>query len=130
MNKLIAIVALSLCAGFAAAHEGHQHDEKAEAAKAASVTTLKGELVDLGCYLDHGTTGEKHGKCAKMCVTGGAPMGLVTKAGDLYLVVGAHGQEKAFAAAKELAGENASLTGNLTKKGGLQAIMVTKAEKL
>jgi len=127
MNKLwIAVVALTLSAGYAAAHEGH-HDEKAEAAAA---TTLSGELVDLGCYLGHGAAGEKHAKCAKTCVKDGQPLGLVTKAGELYLVVGSHSAEKAFASAKELAGENAKVTGALTKKGGLQAIVVEKAEKL
>lgn len=120
----IAVVALALGAGFASAHEGHK-DGKADMTKSVS-----GELVDLGCYLDHGGKGEKHAKCAKMCVKDGEPLGLVTKKGDLYLVVGSHTTEKEFAAAKELAGEDATITGTLTKKGGLQAIIVSKVEKL
>ena len=131
MNKLwIAVVALALSASFAAAHEGEKgaHDEKAEAA--ASATTLTGELVDLGCYMDHGGKGEKHEKCAKMCVQkGGAPLGLLTKDGALYLVVGSHADEKPYAAAKEMAGENAKLTGKVIKKGGVQSIIVSKVEK-
>ncbi|MFI5347430.1 MAG: hypothetical protein ACHQ51_13735 [Elusimicrobiota bacterium] len=122
----MAVLALALGAGLAAAHDG-AHDEKAEA---GAVTTLSGELVDMGCYLSHGGAGEKHAKCGKMCVMkGGQPLGLLTKDGALYLVVGDHGDEKSFAAAKEMAGENAKLTGKLLKKGGMQALMVSKVEK-
>lgn len=127
MNKLwIAVVALTLGAGYAAAHEGH-HDEKAEA---AATTTVSGELVDMACYLGHGGMGEKHAKCAGACVLGGAPMGVLTKDGALYLVVADHADEKPFVAAKAMAGSNAKLTGKIVKKGGLQAILVSKAEKL
>lgn len=98
------------------------------AAAAPATKTMTGELVDLGCYLSHGGAGEKHAQCAKSCVKGGAPLGLVTKDG-LFLVVGGHDNEKAFGEAKEHAGENAKITGKLVKKDGLQAIMVEKVEK-
>ncbi|MBI3566454.1 MAG: hypothetical protein HY079_14770 [Elusimicrobia bacterium] len=100
----------------------------AAAAPAGKSTTMTGELVDLGCYLSHGGAGAKHAQCAKSCVKDGAPLGLATKTG-LFLVVGGHENAKAFAAAKEMAGENAKVTGTLTKKDGLQAIMVEKVEK-
>src|SRR5687768_4961727 len=102
MKKLsLFVAAVVLSAGWAAAGGKHEHGKSA--AKTASFT---GEIVDLNCYMGHETAGEKHADCAKMCVKGGAPMGL--KAGnDLYLLVGDHGAEKAFAAAKELAGGKA-----------------------
>lgn len=123
MNKVwMAVLALALCAGVAKAHE-----DKAET---GAPTTISGELVDMGCYLSHGGSGPKHEKCSKMCVLkGGAPLGLLTKDGTLYLVVGSHEDEKPYAAAKELAGENAKLTGKLIKKGGTQALLVSKVEK-
>lgn len=125
MNRLwIAIVTLALGFGWASAQDGKP------AAKAEAATTMTGELVDMGCYLDHGGAGAKHEKCAKMCVQkGGAPLGLLTKDGALYLVVGSHSDEKPYAAAKEMTGENAKLTGRLIKKGGVQALMVSKVEK-
>lgn len=129
MNKLwIAALALALGAGMARAHEGHdgmKHDEKAE----GPAQTVSGELVDMACYLGHGSTGAKHEKCSKMCVKGGAPLGVLTKDGQLYLVVVDHADETPYAAAKDLAGENAMLTGHVVKKGGLQALIVSKAEK-
>jgi hypothetical protein len=126
MNKIkIAAVALALCAGGAAAHEGHHHD----AASAGAAQTISGEIVDMACYMSGEEHGAKHAKCAGMCVTGGAPMGLLTKDGTLYLVVADHADEKPYEAAKKLAGGDAKLTGMVTKKGGVQALIVDKTEK-
>ena len=125
MNKLkIALVALALGAGTALAHEGHEHAAKA----AGGAQSISGEIVDMACYMSGEEKGEKHAKCAGMCVTGGAPMGLLAKDGDLYLVVANHADEKPYEAAKKLAGGNAKLTGKVTKKGGVQALILDKTE--
>lgn len=126
MNKILVVLLASCLAVPAYAHEGHKHDESKEAAATKTVT---GELVDLACYMAHGGSGEKHAKCAGACVTGGAPMGLLTKDGALYLVVGDHGDEKPYVEAKALAGSSAKLTGKAVVKGGVQALIVTKTEK-
>lgn len=125
MKTMILVLAFAL-AGAAHADE-HKHEQHKTDAKAGATTTMKGEIVDLNCYMTHGGSGEKHAKCAKQCVAGGAPMGLVTDKG-LYLLVGDHAAEKAFAAAKELAGGKAAVTGKVSNKGGLQALVVAKAE--
>jgi hypothetical protein len=124
MNKLmIAVVALALGAGTALAHE---HDEKAAAGPSS---TISGEIVDMACYMSGEEQGPKHAKCAGMCVMNGAPMGLLTKDGALYLVVADHADEKPYEAAKKLAGGNAKLSGKVTKKGGVQALILEKTEK-
>jgi hypothetical protein len=125
MNSFkIAAFVLALGAGSAAAHAGHEH-----AAAAGTTQTVSGEIVDMACYMSGEEKGEKHAKCAGMCVTGGAPMGLLTKDGALYLVVADHKNEKPYGEAKALAGGNAKLTGTVTKKGGVQALIVGKTEK-
>ena len=125
MNSLkIALTALALGAAAAGAHEGHDH------AAAGPAQTISGEIVDMACYMSGEERGPKHAKCAGMCVTGGAPMGLLTKDGTLYLVVADHADEKPYEAAKKLAGGGATLTGTVTKKGGVQALIVDKTEKL
>src|SRR3954454_7483575 len=62
----------------------HEHEEKAAStsttAAAAADTgagekTVKGEIVDLMCYLDHAATGDKHAACASKCVKNGGPVG-------------------------------------------------------
>lgn len=126
MMKLnIVALVLALGAGTASAHMGH-HDEKAE----GPTQMVSGEIVDMACYMAGEEHGAKHAKCAGMCVTGGSPMGVLTKSGDLYLVVADHADEKPYEAAKKLAGTDAKLTGHVTKKGGVQALILEKAEKL
>ena len=105
MNRLkIALVALALGAGNARAHEGHHHG-----AAAGPAQTISGEIVDMACYMSGEEHGAKHAKCAGMCLTGGAPMGVLTKDGELYLVVANHADEKAYEEAKKLAGGDAKL---------------------
>lgn len=153
MNKLwIAVLTAALVVP-AFAHEGHNHDEakkdehkhsehKHAETKAAGKTAgdaktvaaktdaVSGELVDMACYMNHEGKGEKHAKCAEMCVKGGSPLGMVTSDGQVYLLVNDHDKEKAFAEAKLLAGSNAKVTGKIVNRGGVQAIVVDKAEKL
>jgi hypothetical protein len=129
MNKLKLVLLATCLAVPVMAHEGHDHADAKEAGKTAAVLTVQGELVDLACYLDHGGKGEKHAKCAGACVTGGAPLGLLTKEGKLYLVVGDHADEKPFVEAKAMAGSAAKLTGKSVMNGGLQALIVSKTEK-
>lgn len=92
--------------------------------------TVSGEMLDMACYMAHEGKGKKHAKCAGACVTGGAPLGLLTKEGKVYLLVGDHANEKPYLEAKALAGGNATITGAAFTRGGLAAIVVAKAEKL
>lgn len=130
MKKIIFVLLASCLAAPVMAHEGHKHDESKEAGKAAAVSTVKGELLDMACYMNGEEKGAKHAKCAEMCVKGGSPLGLLTKDGKVYLLVNDHANEKPFAEAKLLAGGSASVTGKIVSRGGVQAIIVAKAEKL
>jgi hypothetical protein len=127
MDKITLALIVSMFAVPALAHEGHDHG----AAKAAAqVQTVKGEMLDMACYMNGEEKGAKHAKCAEMCVKGGSPLGLLTEDGKVYLLVNDHSKEKAFADAKLLAGGSASVTGKIVSRGGVQAIIVSKAEKL
>jgi hypothetical protein len=48
---------------------------------------LVGEIIDLSCYLQLGKHGEKHVACGKKCIQAGQPVGLLTKAGDVYMLM-------------------------------------------
>ena len=81
--------------------------------------TIKGEVVDLMCYLDHGAKGEKHKGCASTCIKKGGPVGLLS--GDqLYLVVGDHAPMNEELAAK--AAQTITLKGKVVEKHGVKMI--------
>src|SRR5271154_3106622 len=48
-----------------------------QTASAPGEQTIRGELVDLACYLDHGAKGEHHKACATSCALKGLPIGLL-----------------------------------------------------
>ena len=98
-------------------------EEKPAAAAAAG--TWKGELVDVACYVPRGAKGAGHAECAKKCVQGGHPLGLLTADGDLLLLVADHQDAKAFDAAKALAGSTVEVTGELATRGDMKVVTVS-----
>jgi len=59
-------------------------DKKPEA---GHEVTLVGEVVDISCYLQLGKHGEKHRPCGQKCAQAGQPVGLLTKDGELYMLM-------------------------------------------
>ena len=49
--------------------------------------TVSGEVVDVSCYTQLGKRGEAHKACGAMCVANGAPAGILTADGTLYLLM-------------------------------------------
>ncbi len=92
--------------------------------------TWSGEVIDLACYIAHGDGGRgpDHAKCAKNCVKGGQPMGLLTDDGTLVLLAADHDNGEPYEAAKDLAGEKAEITGSLAERDGVTVVTVTAAK--
>lgn len=106
------------------ADEGHKHGESAKGSPSQTVT-LRGEVLDLSCYLGHGAKGKEHQKCAKAClVDKRVAAGLLTQDGKVYALVSDHKHEEEFAAVAPLAAEKVKVSGLKIEKGGLQAILV------
>jgi len=90
----------------------------------AKTVTVTGEIVDTACYLGHGAMGEKHKQCAATCVAAGAPMGLLTEKGVLYLLTPPHENKDGYNKAKELAGSKVAVTGEMNERSGMKSIEV------
>jgi hypothetical protein len=93
--------------------------------------TVVGEIVDMSCYLQLGKHGEKHVACGKKCILAGQPIGLVTKAGDILLVMDEEhdprrdGQTSAFRkAAADHIGHIMEVTGTEASHNGVKAVFV------
>ncbi|MCS7224811.1 MAG: hypothetical protein NZ959_09690 [Armatimonadetes bacterium] len=103
-------------------HSGHQ-------AKEPKAVTLKGEVVDLTCYLSHGSRGPAHAKCAQMCLDKGLPMGLLTHDGALYVILEDHGQPQAYQTLKGLAAKTVTVKGPVYSRNGMRGIAVQSVTK-
>jgi hypothetical protein len=96
-------------------------------APAQETIQVKGEIVDLACYLSQGKRGPEHKSCAQMCAKGGVPLGVLTPNDELYLLVDDHANPKPYEAAKKLAGTNAEISGKKFVRHGMAGIVVTSA---
>jgi hypothetical protein len=90
--------------------------------------TVKGEIVDLACYLSKGSKGRRHKTCAQLCAKKGLPIGVLSDGGDVYLLIEDHDNPAPYESAKGLAGEEAEVTGKKFTKGGIQSILISGAK--
>jgi hypothetical protein len=99
-------------------------------AQNADAVTVQGEVVDMACYMAKGSRGAAHKACAVMCAKRGVPIGVLTDAGELYLLLDDHNNEDPYEAVKKLAGERAEVTGKKINKQGVAGIVVGSAKGL
>ncbi|MBX5439154.1 MAG: hypothetical protein IRZ29_06400 [Thermoflavifilum sp.] len=93
-------------------------------ASAQKAVTVKGEVLDMNCYMAKGAHGAGHASCAKMCMKGGAPAGLLTSDGKVYLLVENHDKSAPYEEVRKHAAEQVEVTGTVENRGGVQALVV------
>ena len=112
--------ALALCLAGA----GWSHEKKS-----ANTDTVTGRVVDTACYFGHGSFGADHAKCATACAKKGIPLALLDSATDtLYLPLAADHHEPANTALLGFIEKRIKITGTITEKNGMKAIVIEKIE--
>ncbi len=89
---------------------------------------VKGEVVDLWCYLEGGDHGADHKACAVSCAKAGNPIGLVTEKGDIYVMMGIKDHQPGKDVLIDKMAETVTVEGTLVKKGGTQVIYVSSVK--
>ena len=119
MKLILGIAASALFAvSRLTAHEGHEHAAGDKEDLASGETKkITGEVVDMACYVDHGSTGEKHADCAKKCITSGLPVGLKADDGKTYVLIGDHKPLNTELA--EYAGKKITVDGKVASRDGI-----------
>lgn len=108
---VLAVGTAAVLAGFVAWAEEAAKEE-------AKDVTLKGEIVDLSCYLTKGAKGADHAKCAADCISKGAPAGLLAEDGTVTLLISKKVKLAGFA------GKTVDVKGKCYEKGGLKGVVV------
>ncbi len=131
MKKTESLIAIAVAALFAAspiiAHEGHEHQGKEAVGENKREVTVKGEVLDMACYLDHNAAGEKHADCAKKCINSGLPVGIKGDDGKTYLLIGEHKPINSELA--EYAGKSIIVKGKLSSRDGINMIENAEVQK-
>ena len=89
---------------------------------------VKGEVVDLWCFLEGGDRGADHKQCAISCAKAGNPIGLVTEKDDVYVLMGIKDHQPGKEVLIDKMAEAVTVQGTLVKKGGTQVIYVSSVE--
>ncbi len=131
MKKTESLIAIAAAALFAAspviAHEGHEHQGKEAVGEQKQEVTVKGEVLDMACYIDHNATGEKHTDCAKKCINSGLPVGIKSDDGKTYLLIGEHKPLNSELA--EYAGKSIAVKGKLSSRDRINMIENAEIQK-
>ena len=91
--------------------------------KGATVT-IKGEAVDLWCYMEGGDRGSAKKECATACAKAGNAIGIVDANGAVYIASGLQDHQPARDVLIERMNEPVEVTGVLVTKGGARMIFV------
>lgn len=88
-----------------------------------------GEVLDLNCYLTDGAKGSDHKSCATSCIKAGGPMGLLPLDGQVYLLLQDRANKSIYEVLKTKAAEKVMVTGEVCRRGGMQAMIVKVVER-
>jgi hypothetical protein len=87
-------------------------------------TTVRGEVVDLWCYLEGGDRGPAKKDCATACAKAGNPIGVLDAKGNLCVTAGLKDHQPAQTILVDKMSQEVTVTGTLVKKGGVEMIYV------
>lgn len=92
---------------------------------------LRGEVVELGCYLRDGARGEGHRACAMACLKNGGQLGLVQDdTGALYPFAGPTPASDPSAAARQHVAAHVVVRGQLFERNGGRVLVVEELTRL
>ena len=89
---------------------------------------VKGEVVDLWCFLEGGDRGADHKQCAISCAKAGNPIGIVTEKDEVYVLMGLKDHQPGKEVLLDKMAETVTVEGTLVKKGGTQVIYVSSVK--
>ncbi len=89
---------------------------------------VKGEVVDLWCFLEGGDRGADHKQCAISCAKAGNPIGLVTEKDEVYVMMGLKDHQPGKEVLIDKMADTVTVEGTLVKKGGIQVIYVSSVK--
>ena len=94
---------------------------------AADGVTLRGEVVDLHCYLARGAKGPDHAGCANACLRRGVTPGFLAEDGRLFVVL----EEKPISPKERvdgLAGKTVTVKGAIVERDGVRGLQMKSVE--
>ncbi len=92
---------------------------------------VKGEVLDMTCYIAYNMSGPEHAGCAKDCIKRGLPVGIKASDGKVYLLVGTdwRRREPLNSQLAEYAAKIVTIRGKETMRDGFAQLQVEEIRK-
>ena len=88
---------------------------------------VKGEVLDLTCYVAYNASGPEHASCARDCIRSGLPVGIKAEDGKVYLLTGKDAHVNTELA--DYAAKIVTIRGKETARAGFAQIQVEEIRK-
>ena len=92
---------------------------------------VKGEVLDMTCYIAYNMSGPEHAGCARDCIKRGLPVGIKATDGKVYLLVGTNWRrrESLNSQLAEYAAKTVTIRGKETIRDGFAQLQVEEIRK-
>ena len=115
-------------------HSASASDHMTQPSASAAVPgqkTVKGQLIDMSCYITHGSQGEAHKSCARECALKGLPFGILAEDGTIYQILPkGHDDPKTInQTLLDYLEEKVAVQGMVFEKNGVRVLTIDKIEK-
>ncbi|PYJ37908.1 MAG: hypothetical protein DMF22_02550 [Verrucomicrobia bacterium] len=92
---------------------------------------VKGEVLDMTCYIAYNMSGPEHAGCARDCIKRGLPVGIKATDGKVYLLVGTNWRrrESLNSQLAEYAAKTVTIRGKETMRDGFAQLQVEEIRK-
>ena len=92
---------------------------------------VKGEVLDMTCYIAYNMSGPEHAGCARDCIKRGLPVGIKATDGKVYLLVGTNWRrrESLNSQLAEYAAKTVTIRGKETMRNGFAQLQVEEIRK-
>ena len=90
---------------------------------------MRGEVLDMTCYIAYNLSGPEHASCARDCIRSGLPVGIKTDDGKVYLLTGKAGNPVNSELA-DYASKVVTIKGKETARDGFAQLQVEEIRKL
>ena len=109
---------------------GHAKDEP-RGVRPGHPIEVRGEVVEVGCYLRDGSRGEGHKACALTCLKNGGQLGIVEDGtGVLYPLAGGQPATDPSAAVREQIAEHVAVRGRVYERAGSRVLVAEEVERI
>ena len=89
---------------------------------------VKGEVLDMTCYIAYNLSGPEHASCARDCIRSGLPVGIKAEDGKVYLLTGKAGKP-VNAELADHAAKIVTIRGNKSVRDGFAQLQVEEIRK-